>query len=195
MRPSVWLRRRFHNTGSVGVFVCVQGVPMQIRAAVITISDKGSAGLREDLSGPILCQGLEALGAVIVQREMVPDERNQIAALLATLADQGEVDLIVTTGGTGPAPRDWTPEATLDVIERQMPGIAELLRTEGYKKTPRAVLSRGIAGIRGRCLIINLPGSPRAVQDNLDTLRDVLPHAIQMVRGENLEHNHGEHHD
>jgi molybdenum cofactor synthesis domain-containing protein len=161
---------------------------MEIRAVVITVSDKGYAGLREDTSGPALAEALRALGASIVGQAMVPDEREQIATLLRQHACSGVVDLIVTTGGTGAAPRDVTPEATREVIEREMPGLAELLRWEGYKKTPLAVLSRGIAGLCGRCLIVNLPGSPRAVREGMETLAGVLPHAVQMARGENLEH-------
>lgn len=164
------------------------------RAAVVTISDKGSAGLREDTSGPELAQALEAMGIIVVAREIVPDEPERITALLITLADEQGLDLVMTTGGTGPAPRDRTPEATRAVLDREMPGIPEVLRAEGYKKTPRAVLSRGIAGIRGRCLIVNLPGSPRAVAEGMETLASILPHAIQMVRGEDLEHNHEDHH-
>ena len=161
---------------------------MRIRAAVITVSDKGYAGEREDVSGPILSQALESISADVLERLIVPDEPELIAAALMELADVKGIELILTTGGTGPAPRDRTPEATRSVIEREMPGLAEALRFEGYRKTPRAVLSRGIAGIRGRCLIVNLPGSPRAVQEGMQVLVPVLPHAIQMMRGEDLEH-------
>jgi len=161
---------------------------MEIRAVVITVSDKGYAGLRADTSGPALAEALQNLGARIVAQAVVPDERDQIAALLRQHANSGLVDLIMTTGGTGAAPRDVTPEATRDVIEREMPGLAELLRWEGYHKTPLAVLSRGIAGLCGRCLIVNLPGSPRAVREGMETLAAVLPHAVQMARGEDLEH-------
>ncbi len=161
---------------------------MEIRAVVITVSDKGYAGLRVDTSGPALAEALQNLGARIVAQAVVPDERDQIAALLRQHAHSGQVDLIMTTGGTGAAPRDVTPEATRDVIEREMPGLAELLRWEGYHKTPLAVLSRGVAGLCGRCLIVNLPGSPRAVREGMETLAAVLPHAVQMARGEDLEH-------
>jgi len=170
-----------------------------IRAAVITISDKGAAGLREDTSGPALADALRKMGIEVVSLDIVPDEPDRIAAALIALVDEQRLDLVMTTGGTGPAPRDQTPEATRTVIEREMPGIPEVLRAEGYKKTPRAVLSRGIAGIRGGCLIVNLPGSPRAVAEGMETLVHILPHAIQMVRGEDLEHgghdhDHGEPH-
>jgi len=159
-------------------------------AAVITVSDKGYAGLREDKSGPALRDRLGSLGLEVVYQAIVPDDRAQICAALRDLADQRGVDLVVTTGGTGAAPRDVTPEATLAVIEREMPGLAELLRWEGVKRTPLAVLSRGVAGIRGRTLIINLAGSPKAVQEGMDILTPVLPHALQMLKGENLEHEH-----
>lgn len=161
---------------------------MKVRAAAITVSDKGYAGLREDRSGPLLAKLLTEMGWEVVLTAIVPDEREQIATLLRDLADEGKVELIITTGGTGAAPRDVTPEATRDVIEREMPGLAELLRSEGYKVTPWAVLSRGVAGIRKRTLILNLAGSPKAVQEGMDILRPVLPHALEMLLGENLEH-------
>jgi molybdopterin adenylyltransferase len=159
-------------------------------AAAITVSDKGYAGLREDKSGPLLQERLRALGFKVVFHTIVPDEKEQIAALLRDLADDTQLDLVVTTGGTGAAPRDMTPEATLAVIERAMPGLAELIRSEGFKRTPLAVLSRGVAGIRKGTLIINLAGSPKAVQEGMEILTPVLPHALQMLKGENLEHEH-----
>ena len=161
---------------------------MIARAAVITVSDKGYAGDREDVSGPLLVEALEALGIKVIGTLVLPDEKDRLAQAMIEWADEKGVDLIATTGGTGPAPRDWTPEATRAVIEREMPGLAEALRADGYRKTPLAILSRGVAGIRGRCLIINLPGSPRAVREGMETLAPVLPHALQMVRGEDLEH-------
>jgi len=161
-----------------------------IKAAVITVSDKGYAGLREDKSGPLLGERLRQLGFEVTFSTIVPDEREQIAALLRELADVHRIDLVVTTGGTGAAPRDVTPEATKDVMEREMPGLAELIRLEGYKRTPFAVLSRGVAGIRKGTLIINLAGSPKAVEEGMEILAPVLPHALQMLRGENLEHSH-----
>ncbi|MGI6207663.1 MAG: MogA/MoaB family molybdenum cofactor biosynthesis protein [Anaerolineae bacterium] len=161
---------------------------MPIRAAVVTVSDKSHAGTRRDASGPLLRDLLREAGIEVPDEAIVPDEQDQIAETLRTLADRGDLDLILTTGGTGPAPRDRTPEATLQVIDRQMPGLAEILRWEGYKRTPRAVLSRGVAGLRGQCLIINLPGSPRAVREGMEVLAPILPHAVQMVRGEHLEH-------
>lgn len=161
---------------------------MDMRAAVVTISDKGFAGTRVDASGPLLVEALRALGAEVVAQETLPDELERISGLLQHLADDLQVDVILTTGGTGPAPRDHTPEATRAVIEREMPGLAEALRFQGYQKTPMAVLSRGVAGIRGCCLIVNLPGSPKAVRDGMEVLSPILPHAVQMVRGEQLEH-------
>lgn len=159
-----------------------------IRAAVLTISDKGYRGERADASGPLLADLLREMSAVVVEQTIVPDEREAIARELARLADETQVDLIVTTGGTGPAPRDVTPEATQAVIEREMPGLAEILRWEGYRRTPLAVLSRGVAGIRGRTLIVNLPGSPKAVREGMEVLVPILPHAIQMLRGVDTEH-------
>ncbi len=159
-----------------------------IRASVVTVSDKGYAGEREDASGPLLASLLRKMGAEVVSQTIVPDERAEIERVLITLADEAQVDLVVTTGGTGPAPRDVTPEATQAIIEREVPGLAELLRFEGYRKTPLAVISRGVAGIRGRTLVVNLPGSPRAVREGMETLSPVLPHAIKMLRGVDTEH-------
>ena len=159
-----------------------------IRAGVVTVSDKGFAGEREDSSGPLLANLLRKMGAEIVSQTIVPDERTEIERELTRLADEARVDLAMTTGGTGPAPRDVTPEATQAVIEREVPGLAELLRFDGYRKTPLAVISRGVAGIRGGTLIVNLPGSPRAVREGMETLAPVLPHAIKMLRGVHTEH-------
>ena len=159
-----------------------------IRASVVTVSDKGYAGQREDASGPLLADLLREMGAEIVSQTIVPDEQTTIERTLIALADEVQVDLVVTTGGTGPAPRDVTPEATQAIIGREMPGLAEALRFEGYRKTPLAVISRGVAGIRGRTLIVNLPGSPRAVREGMETLVPILPHAVKMIRGKDTEH-------
>lgn len=159
-----------------------------IRAGVVTISDKAAAGERKDTSGPLLAGLLRDMGVRVVVQNVVPDEPDKIRRALTDLTDAGEIDLVITTGGTGLTPRDVTPEATRDLIEREVPGLAEMLRFEGYKQTPRAVLSRGVTGIRRRTLIINLPGSPRAVRDGMDTLAPLLPHAVQMLRGEDTEH-------
>jgi len=159
-----------------------------IQAAVVTVSDKGYAGEREDVSGPLLADLLRKMGAEIVSQTIVPDKRAEIERMLMLLADEAQVDLVVTTGGTGPAPRDVTPEATQAIIEREVPGLAEVLRFEGYRKTPLAVISRGVAGIRGQTLFVNLPGSPRAVREGMETLTPILPHAIKMLRGVHTEH-------
>jgi molybdenum cofactor synthesis domain-containing protein len=163
-----------------------------IQAAVVTISDKGYTGEREDVSGPILADLVREMGADVVRRSVVPDEREEIIRLLVNLADETGVDLVMTTGGTGVTPRDVTPEATRAVIKREMPGLAEVLRFEGYRKTPLAVISRGVAGIRGQTLIVNLPGNPKAVREGMETLTPILPHAVQMIRGEETEHDHTE---
>ena len=161
---------------------------MGYSAAVITISDKGSLGLREDVSGPLLGELLREAGAEIAHYAIVPDEVEQIRDLIIQLADEQSVELIVTTGGTGLAPRDVTPEATMQVIDRDIPGLSEVLRMEGYEKTPLAVISRGVSGSRGRTLIINLPGNPKAVREGMEVLAPILPHTLQMLRGEDLEH-------
>ncbi len=156
-----------------------------ITVAVITASDRGAAGEREDSSGPLIRDMLKSIGADVQYYEIVPDEKEKIKEAL--LAHAERVDLVLTTGGTGLSPRDVTPEATRDVIEREVPGIAEAMRLEGLKKTSRAMLSRAIAGVRGRCLIINLPGSPKAVREGLSAILDVLPHAIQKIKGDPSE--------
>lgn len=152
-----------------------------IAIAVLTLSDKGSKGERTDESGPAIAEALKELGEVTFY-DILPDERDLIRERLLHYA--GKVDLILTTGGTGLSPRDVTPEATRDVIEREVPGIAEAMRTEGLKKTRNAMLSRAIAGVKGQTLIINLPGSPKAVRENLAVIIDVLPHAIQKIKGD-----------
>ncbi len=154
------------------------------KAAIITISDKSSRGERGDASGPLLTRLVTQMGAQIIATCVLPDEPEQITGLLVELADKSKADLIITTGGTGPSPRDQTPEATRRVIEREMPGLAELLRWDGYRRTPFAVFSRGVAGIRGRTLIINLPGSPKAVSEGMEVLAPLLPAAIALIRNE-----------
>ena len=156
-----------------------------IRAAVLTVSDRSFRGQRPDLSGPLLRELAQKLDAEVVFCGVVPDEQPQIEAALLDLADRQHVDLILTTGGTGPAPRDVTPEATRAVIEREMPGLSEWMRLEGVRRfTPFAALSRAVAGIRGRTLIINLPGSPRAVGENMSLVGPLLPAAIALIKGE-----------
>ncbi len=156
-------------------------------AGILTVSDKGAAGQREDRSGPGIREVLQALGGTVVRSDIVPDERGAIQDRLRRWADDG-LDLIITTGGTGVGPRDITPEATLPVLDRLVPGIAEALRAEGMKATPHSMLSRGVAGVRGRCLIINLPGSPKAVREGMEVVRPALKHAIELLRGEYTEH-------
>lgn len=152
-----------------------------IRAVVLTISDSGARGEREDLSGPAVVSELQSLKAEIVAKEILPDERDLIAARLRHYADAGEANLIVTTGGTGLALRDVTPEATKDVIEREAPGLAELMRSESLKITPLAMLSRAVCGTRNRTLIINLPGSVRGARENFAAIARLLPHAIDLL--------------
>jgi molybdenum cofactor synthesis domain-containing protein len=154
----------------------------------VTVSDKGHTGEREDASGPLLVTLLKKIGAEVVHRQIVPDERAEIERVLIEMADEARLDLVVTTGGTGLTPRDVTPEATLAVVEREAPGLAEALRFEGYRRTPLAVLSRGVAGVRGRTLIVNLPGSPKAVREGMEVLSLIIPHAVKMVRGVDTEH-------
>jgi molybdenum cofactor synthesis domain-containing protein len=152
-----------------------------IKAVVLTISDSASRGEREDLSGPAVVSELESLKAEIVATEILPDERERIAARLRHYADAGSTNLILTAGGTGLGPRDVTPEATRDVIEREAPGLAELMRAESVKITPLGALSRSVCGARGRTLIVNLPGSVRGARENFQAIARLLPHAIALL--------------
>ena len=154
---------------------------MAYEAAVITVSDKGFAGLREDLSGSVVAEILEAAGFPVIHTTVVPDEKAAIASELIKCADELKIPLVVTTGGTGFAPRDVTPEATLAVIERRTPGIPEAMRLESLKVTNRAMLSRCEAGLRGSTLIINLPGSPKAARENLGAVIGALEHGLEML--------------
>jgi len=160
------------------------------RAAGVTISDSVSAGTRRDLSGPAVRERLEQLGWSVAVLEVVPDEFERISARLSTLADGNQVSAIFTTGGTGVAARDVTPEATRAVIEREIPGIGEVMRSQGRSATPLAVLSRGIAGVRGRVLIVNLPGSPRGAVESLDAVIDVVPHVVELLSNTEFSHSH-----
>lgn len=152
-----------------------------ITAAVLTMSDKGSRGEREDLSGPAIRELVGRIGVEVAHYEIVPDEKALIKEKLIHYSKL--VDVIFTTGGTGLSPRDVTPEATLEVIDREVPGIAEAMRLEGLKKTRRAMLSRAVAGVRGQSLVINLPGSPRAIKEGLEAILEVIPHAVEKIKG------------
>lgn len=151
--------------------------------AVLTLSDKGAKGLREDTSGRMLCDLLQSYGYILQEYLIIPDREAEIVNCLRNWADEKSIDLILTTGGTGVAPTDVTPEATLNVVERQVPGIAEAMRHDSLLKTPNAVLSRGIAGIRGKTLIINLPGSKKAARENIEVVLPALEHALYKIKG------------
>lgn len=155
-----------------------------MRAAILTISDKGHRGERDDRSGPALAAWLQQRTAEVVAQEMLPDEADAISAQLREWADGGACDLILTTGGTGVSPRDVTPEATRTVLQREIPGIGEAMRAASLKKTPFAMLSRAVAGVRGRAIIVNLPGSPAGAVENLDAVWIALTHAVKKVQGD-----------
>ncbi len=154
-----------------------------MRAAILTLSDKGSRGERVDKSGPALASWLAERGVETVESRIIADEFDEIVAVLTEWADADVADLILTTGGTGVSPRDTTPEATLQVVERVIPGLGELMRLKSMEKTTMAALSRAVAGIRNRSLIINLPGSPKASLENLEAVWPTLGHAVEKIRG------------
>jgi molybdenum cofactor synthesis domain-containing protein len=156
-----------------------------IRAAVVTVSDRSFRGERPDVSGPVLKRVLEESGASVAELTIIPDEAAVIAETLVRLADQERCELIITTGGTGLSPRDVTPEATAQVIDKRLPGMEEAIRQESLKQTPFAMLSRGVVGARGRTLMINMPGSPKAVEECFAVVKPVLSHAITLLRDEN----------
>ena len=161
--------------------------PLPWQAAVITLSDRCVRGEREDRSGPVIAQRLEALGYAVRERLLLPDEPERLKGELLRLCDQRQLDLILTTGGTGFSPRDRTPEATLAVAERLAPGIAEAIRARSLAITPHAMLSRAVAALRGRTLIVNLPGSPKACLEGMEVFLPALPHALSLLRGERAD--------
>ncbi|MFC1870315.1 molybdopterin adenylyltransferase [Chloroflexota bacterium] len=155
---------------------------------ILTISDKGWQGERQDKSGDVIKERLSLADGHLVKYEIVPDEISMIADKLAGWSDEGSVDVILTTGGTGLSRRDVTPEATLSVVDRVVPGFGEAMRVQTFSSTPMAMLSRAVAGVRGGCLIINLPGSPKAVRECLEVILPAIPHAVEIIKGEVTEH-------
>jgi len=155
---------------------------MTIRFGILTLSDRSARGEREDASGPLLADLIHAQTWSVAEQAILPDDESAIRAALMAWADSGGFDVILTTGGTGFAPRDITPEATRAVIQRETPGLAEAMRSDSLKKTPHAMLSRAVAGIRGHTLIVNLPGSPKGAVENLQTILPVLSHAVQLLK-------------
>lgn len=158
-----------------------------IRVGILTISDKGSRGEREDLSGEVIKEIVKKINGEVEYYQIIPDEKDIIQEELIKAVDKLHLDLILTTGGTGLAKRDVTPDATLEVIEKEVPGISEIIRSESFKKTNRAILSRGVAGVRKESLIINLPGSPKGVRESLEIILDALPHGIEILKGQATE--------
>ena len=158
-----------------------------IKVGVLTISDKGSRGEREDLSGKVIEETVKKINGEVKYYQIIPDEKDFIQEELIKAVDKLHLDLILTTGGTGLAKRDVTPEATLAIIEKEVPGISEIIRSESFKKTNRAILSRGMAGVRKESLIINLPGSPKGVRESLEIILEALPHGIEILKGQVTE--------
>lgn len=158
-----------------------------IKVGILTISDKGSRGEREDLSGKVIEEIVKKINGKVKYYQIIPDEKDIIQEELIKTVDKLHLDLILTTGGTGLAKRDVTPDATLEVIEKEVSGISEIIRSESFKKTNRAILSRGVAGIRKKSLIINLPGSPKGVRESLEIVLEALPHGIEILKGQATE--------
>ena len=158
-----------------------------VHAGIITISDRSSQGVREDTSGPLIADILNNISISVCRSRIIPDEKEQIKEAIIQFADKECLDLIITTGGTGVSPRDITPEATLEVIDRQIPGMAEAMRHQSMQITPYAMISRAVVGIRGVSLIVNLPGSPKAAKENLETILPALKHAIEKIKGDASE--------
>ena len=154
-----------------------------MRVSIVTVSDSSFTGAREDRSGPAVRERCAALGWEVASAEILPDDQLRLTARLAELADSRTCDCVLTTGGTGIGPRDVTPEATMNICERLIPGLAELMRAKGLQFTPRSVLSRAVVGVRSGVMIVNLPGSPKGAVQSLDTIADLLPHAADVVRG------------
>jgi len=171
------------NHRQAALDAATRGHPQLTKVAILTVSDSCALGRRQDASGPAIREILSAAGYEIGEERIVPDDRDGIVRELTRFSDEGGYDLVFTTGGTGLGPRDVTPEATQAVCDRLVPGLGDLMRMEGLKKTRNAVLSRGVAGLRGRTLVINLPGSPRAVRECLEIILEVLPHALEMMHG------------
>jgi molybdenum cofactor synthesis domain-containing protein len=161
---------------------------MPLRLGILTISDAGSRGERADGSGDLIASWSKERGYTVAERALVPDETGRIASILTEWADGNHADVIITTGGTGLTDRDVTPEATRAILDKEAPGIAEALRMSVFPKFPRAALSRGLAGVRGKTLIVNLPGSTGGVRDGLAVLADLLHHAVELIRGEKTGH-------
>jgi molybdenum cofactor synthesis domain-containing protein len=160
---------------------------MMFKVAIITISDRGSKGEREDSSGPLIREMVKNLPAEVIHYEIIPDEKEVIIEALKRSSDELKADLILTTGGTGLSPRDVTPDATRRVIEKEVPGFSEAMRAESLKKTPHAMISRAVSGIRGSSLIVNLPGSPKSVKENLSVILPALPHALSKLKSDPSE--------
>ena len=165
----------------------MQVTTIMLRAAILTVSDRSSQGLRNDASGPKLMEMLQSLGMDVAWNAVVPDDQEAIGKMLMLWADESGADLILTTGGTGLSPRDVTPEATMAVVRRLVPGMAEAMRQASLKKTPHAMISRAVVGVRGTTLIINLPGSPKGAIENLEAVLPALQHAIDKIKGDPSE--------